>query len=72
MKKIEVTAEKLKLSSNRRSCFKNYIDSAYSSQKNCYEDNTKLKTERKIKDCTELDYLLKVACEKSNYLSILI
>jgi hypothetical protein len=70
---IEVTSEKLKHSLQiGEVALKNYIKSANSSQKICYEDKTKPKTERKIKDCTELDYLLKVACEKSNYLSILI
>lgn len=69
----QVSVEKLKDSLEiGEVAIKNYIESAKSWEKICYEDKTKPKTERKTKDCTELDYLLKVACQKSKYLSILI
>ncbi len=69
----QVSVEKLKDSLQiGEVALKNYIESTYSSRKICYEDKTKPRTERKTKICSELDYLLKVACEKSNYLSILI
>ena len=75
MKKTqEVSAKELKDSLEiGEVSLKKYIDSAEERDTNfCYEDKTKPKTEIKIKDCTELDYLLKVACAKSQYLSILI
>ena len=75
MKKTrQVSAEKLKDSLEiGEVALKKYIDSDEERDTElCYEDKTKPKTELKIKDCTELDYLLKVACAKSQYLSILI
>ena len=73
MKKYrQVSAEKLKDSLEiGEVALKKYIDSAEERDTDlCYEDKTQSFLIRK--DCTELDYLLKVACEKSKYLSILI
>ena len=71
-KNRQVSSEKLELCLEiGEVALKNYIDSAETSSRNlCYEDKTKSMLIRK--DCTELDYLLKIACEKSKYLSILI
>ena len=69
-KNPEVSAKQLKDSLEiGEVALKKYINSG-KWQKICYEDKTKKGS--KIKDCTELDYLLKVACAKSQYLSILI
>ena len=66
----EVSAKELKDSLEiGEVALKKYINSG-KWQKICYEDKTQ--KDSKIKDCTELDYLLKVACAKSQYLSILI
>lgn len=72
-KNRQVTVEKLKDSLEiGEVALQNYIDSAEASGRNlCYEDKTK-RFSLIRKDCTELDYLLKVACEKSKYISILI
>ena len=72
-KNRQVTVEKLKDSLEiGEVALQNYIDSAEASGRNlCYEDKTK-RFSLIRKDCTELDYLLKVACEKSQYISILI
>jgi hypothetical protein len=68
-KTIDIDAEQLKLSLTiGKDAVQNYIDSGINN--NCSENKRSRFFIRK--ECTEIDYLFKVACAKSTYLSILI